>query len=111
MDYYEIWCNLRNSREDRQFCSAVCAYLQALQAERLIEGFRLTRRKLGFGPPELGEFHISIQTRNLRQLEDCFQRVASWAPEIAALHADVFTRVADAKFGLYRDFPDEFVNP
>lgn len=106
MDYYDIWCDLRNSREDLDFCLAVNAYLGKLQAEGLIDGFTIKRRKLGFGPAQLGEFNITIQTANMSQLENCFQRVASWAPDITRLHADVFSRVANAQFGLSRDFPD-----
>jgi hypothetical protein len=39
-------------------------------------------------------------------LELTFQRVASREPEIEALHRGAFAAVKDARFALYRDFPD-----
>jgi hypothetical protein len=106
MDYYLIWCNLIDSSQDLRFCENVQRYLGYLQEQGLIAGFRILRRKLGFGPPELGEFQITIEVRDLAQLEQTFQRVASREPEIEALHRGVFSAVKDARFALYRDFPD-----
>jgi hypothetical protein len=40
-----------------------------------IEGWRLKRRKLGFGPPGVGEFPLMIEVRALARLEPAFQ---SW---------------------------------
>jgi hypothetical protein len=106
MDYYEIWANLNGSTGDLAFCRAVNRYLGYLKAEGLIEGFRLTRRKLGFGPPDLGEFHISLEVRDLAQLEAAFGRVAIRGGEVEALHRAVYSAVTDVRFALYRDFPD-----
>src|SRR5262245_22100198 len=106
MDYYLIWCNLKDSTRDLEFCAAVERYLDHLRAQGLIEGFRLTRRKLGFGPPVLGEFNITIDTRDLAQLDQAFQHVAARAGETEAFHRAVFSAVTDLTFALYRDFPD-----
>ncbi len=106
MDHYEIWCNLRDSRTDVQFCRAVDAYLGHLKAQGRIEGWTLRRRKLGFGPPELGEFHISIATRDLAQLDRAFSIVATREGEIERLHAPVYSMITDFRSALYRDFPD-----
>jgi hypothetical protein len=106
MDYYHIFCNLKNSSRDLQFCESVAKYLGYLKQRGLIEGYRLTRRKLGFGPPELGEFHIAIETRDMAQLDGAFSRVATRDAEIEPLHAAVYSAVQDLKFALYRDFPD-----
>lgn len=77
-----------------------------LKSEGLIAGYRLTRRKLGLGLPELGEFHIVIETENLSQLEDAFQAAAARRGEFEELHAAVYRSVKNARFALYRDFPD-----
>lgn len=106
MDYYEIWCNLRDSSRDLEFCANVERYLGHLREQGLIAGFRLARRKLGFGPPGLGEFNVTIETRDLAQLELAFQQVAARAGETEALHRAVFSAVTDLTFALYRDFPD-----
>jgi hypothetical protein len=106
MDCYEIWCNLKDSSQDLPFCANVARYLGHLREQGWIEGYRLTRRKLGFGPPGLGEFHITIEVRDLAQLEQAFQRVAGRTGEIEALHHAVYSAVKDLQFALYRDFPD-----
>lgn len=106
MNHYEIWCNLKDSRHDLDFCRAVQAYLGFLQRGGRIDSWRLTRRKLGFGPPELGEFHISIATRDLAQLDHAFDLVATRSGEVERLHAPVYSMITDFKSALYRDFPD-----
>ena len=49
MDYYEAWFDIMDSRKDLEFSEVMARYLGHLQGEGLIEGYRLTRRKLGFG--------------------------------------------------------------
>ena len=106
MDIYHVWCNLKAGTGDVLFCERAAAYLGQLRDEKLIAGFRITRRKLGFGPPQLGEFHIAIEVNDLAQLEAAFQNVARRAGPIEGLHQQVNSLVTDLSFALYRDFPD-----
>ena len=106
MDYYEIWFDLKESSRDLDLSRAIDAYLGYLRSSGLIEGFRLSRRKLGFGPSDLGEFHLTIETRDMAQLDTAFQRAASRDSEVEPLHGAVYSMVKNARFGLYRDFPD-----
>jgi hypothetical protein len=106
MDYYDIWFDLKDTSRDLDFAGDVARYLNALREDGRLEGWRLARRKLGFGPPGLGEFHLTIEVRDLGQLEDAFQRVATRAPDIEVLHSAVFSAVRNVTFGLFRDFPD-----
>ncbi len=106
MDYYHVWCNIKSGTEDLEFSHNVARYLGYLQKQGTIEGYRLTRRKLGFGPSELGEFHVVIETRDMGQLEQAFQRAATRDHEVEPLHRAVYAMVKDAQFALYRDFPD-----
>lgn len=106
MDIYHIWVNLRDSRRDLEFARAVDAYLGHLKSEGSLEGWRLTRRKLGFGPAELGEFHIQVFARDMGQLELAFSRAATRAGEVERLHASVYSMVTDFRSALYREFPD-----
>lgn len=106
MDIYHVWCNLKPGTGDVAFCEQVDAYLGRLREEQLIRGFRITRRKLGFGPPQLGEFHITIEVTDLAQLDAAFQHVARRAGPIEGLHHAVNSLVTDLSFALYRDFPD-----
>ena len=106
MDLYHIWCNLVPGTSDVAFCEAVDRYLGALRGEGRIAGHRITRRKLGLGPRELGEFHIAIEVEDLAQLDRAFQTVSSRSGPIEALHHAVNQHACDVTFALYRDFPD-----
>lgn len=108
MDIYHIWCNLREGVRDLEFCGHLQRYLGQLQARGLVAGYRLTRRKLGLGPPGLGEFHIAIEVTDLGQLDQVFRHVAARDEAIEALHRPVYASVRDVTFALYRDFPDPF---
>lgn len=106
MDVYHIWCDLKDGREDKAFAAAVAAYLDHHKAGGRITGWRLLRRKLGLGPDGVGEFHIMVETSDMAQLDEAFRAAATRAGEVEKLHAAVYSRVTNARFGLARDFPD-----
>jgi hypothetical protein len=106
MDQYHVWCNLRSEVSDVAFCEAVDAYLGSLREAGLVERFRISRRKLGLGPPELGEFHVVIEVAGLAQLDRAFEAVSQRSGPVEGLHAAVNQQVRDLTFALYRDFPD-----
>ena len=106
MDIYHVWCDLQPGVGDLAFSRAAAAYLGHLQAEGLIEGWRLTRRKLGLAPSGMGEFHLMIEVKNLAQLEAAFQRAASRKEPVEGFHFGVNSLVRNSVFALYRDFPD-----
>ena len=108
MDLYHVWCDLKPGIGDVAFAEQVAGYMGHLRAEGLIEDWRLTRRKLGFGAPGLGEFHLMIEVKNLAQLDQAFEHVAGRRDPVEALHAGVNSLVRNAVFALYRDFPDPF---
>ncbi len=106
MDIYHVWCSLKPGTSDIEFSDRVGAYLGHLREEGLIEAWRVTRRKLGLGPPELGEFHLMIEVRDMAQLDSAFAQVASRQNPVEGLHFAVNSMVSEARFALYRDFPD-----
>jgi hypothetical protein len=106
MDIYHVWCDLKPGVRDTHFLDGVSRCMDHLRAEGLIEGWRLMRRKLGFGPKELGEWHLMIELRDLRQLEDAFQRMAQRGEPMEGLHHGVNSLVDNPTFALARDFPD-----
>ncbi len=79
-----------------------------LKEQGLIESWRLTRRKLGFGVPGLGDFHLMIEVKDLTQLEQAFERVAGRREPVESVHFGVNSLARNAVFALYRDFPDPF---
>jgi hypothetical protein len=108
MDIYHAWCDLKPGVGDIAFSEGVARYMGHLKEKGLIEGWRLTRRKLGLGVKGLGEFHLMIEVKDLRQLEDAFERVASRGEPVEGFHFGVNSLVDNATFALYRDFPDPF---
>jgi hypothetical protein len=106
MDYYEIWCDLVDTRRDVELARNVEAYLGALRDAGKIAGYRMARCKFGFNQPGLGEFHITVMAETLAQLDEAFREVSPREGEIQALHAKVYSMVTNFKSALYRDFPD-----
>ena len=106
MDIYHIWCDLDPGVGDLEFVSSVNAYLSHLISEGKIADFRVTRRKLGLAPEALGEFHLMLEVTDLAQLDQAFNLAATRTGKVEALHSEVFSRVRNARFALYRDFPD-----
>lgn len=106
MNYYEIWVNLKDSRRDLEFAKAIDEYLGHLRTQGKLESWKLTRRKFGFSPDGMGEFHISIAFKDLTQLDQAFGLVATRAGQVEQLHNPVYSLVTDFKSALYRDFPD-----
>jgi hypothetical protein len=106
VDRYHIWFDLKPGAKDLDLVDAVRAMLGHLQGQGHLEGFVLERRKLGFGPSAIGEWHIAIETRDLAQLDQAFSYVTPRAGEMERLHAAVWSKVTNFQSALYRDFPD-----
>lgn len=75
------------------------------------EWYHLLRRchevKLGLGPPELGDFHVMIEVKDLAQLDMAFDHVAERSEPTESFHFGVNSLVQNVRFALYRDFPDQ----
>jgi len=106
LNLYEIWCDLRPGMSDMTFAERTADWLGKLKDEGAIEGFRLSRRKLGLGPRPMGEFHIQIEVTDLAQLDKAFLIAASRSEPYELLHHCVNHMVENVTFALYRDFPD-----
>jgi hypothetical protein len=111
VQHYHLWVDLKDSHQDLEFAAAVRAWLGHLQREKRIESFTITRRKLGFGPDGLGEFHVCVDTDDLAQLDRAFELAATRDGETEKLHRAVYSKVTNFKAALYRDFPDAARSP
>src|SRR6516165_5896312 len=76
VNIYHAWCDLKPGVSDIAFSESASKYLTHLQTKGMIESWRITRRKLGLAPPELGEFHVMIEVKDLAQLDRAFDHVA-----------------------------------
>ncbi|XOV86601.1 MAG: DUF6614 family protein [Pseudomonadota bacterium] len=92
---------------DTEFIRATESWLTHLQADHLVSSFRITRRKLGLGPADLGEFHLMLELDGLAQLDEAFKTVSSRTDPTETFHYAVNSKVQNVRFALYRDFPDE----
>jgi hypothetical protein len=106
MDIYHIWCRLKPDVGDLEFALAARSYLEHLKIAGNIAGYRVTRRKLGLGPPQLPEWHITLDFKNLAQMDNAFVQVSSRADPAESFHHAVNSKVEEIFFALYRDFPD-----
>ena len=106
MDIYHGWCDLKPGVKDVDFAHAFETYMRHLKDAGAIEGYRLTRRKLGLAPRELGDFHFMIETRDMAQLEKAFGLAASRREPTESVHHALNSLVTNLTFALYRDFPD-----
>lgn len=106
MNYYDIWVNLAPGVNDMEFVKAVRAYLDLLVKDGDMVGYRIRRRKLGFGPDGLGEFNLTLEFDSLAQIDEAFFDVARRSGEMEERHHAVYSKVRDFKSALYRDFPD-----
>ncbi|MGE3182508.1 MAG: DUF6614 family protein [Phycisphaerae bacterium] len=108
MNYYHLWFNRADHVKDSELSPRIERFLAGLRERDLIAGWKFTRRKLGFGPSELGEFHVVIEVFDLTQLDRVFEPMAKPDPDIEALHQPVYSSVKDLRTALYRDYPDRF---
>jgi hypothetical protein len=106
MDLYHTWFDLKPGTKDMEFARAFRTYMEHLKESGSIEGWRLSRRKLGFGPRDLGEFHVVMETRDLAQLDRAFNLAASRRDPTESVHFGVNSQVCNLTIALYRDFPD-----
>ena len=111
MDIYHIWCDLKPGIRDTMFTEAAEAYLKHLVESGSLQQYRITRRKLGLGIPELGEFHLMLEFEGLAQLDEAFTKVATRSDPVESFHHSVNSLVSSIKFALYRDFPDSARRP
>jgi len=105
MDVYYAWFNLKEDVPDLQFAEAARAYLERLKEEGQLVAYRITRCKLGLAPPNLREWHITLDFLGLNQLDQAFLAVSERADPIESFHQAVNSKVRDIFFALYRDFP------
>jgi len=106
MNLYHVWCDLKPGASDVEFAANLSVFLNRLRDQGKIASFRITRRKLGLGPSDLGDFHIMIETDDLAQLDAAFQHVAMRAGEVEQQHFSVNSMAQNVRFAPYRDFPD-----
>jgi hypothetical protein len=106
LDIYHAWFDLKDGVSDAEFAQHLATYMDHLKQGGKIANWRLTRRKLGLAPAFLADFDLMIEVENLAQLDAAFGEVSTRAGVVEDVHQAVNSRVRNASFALYRDFPD-----
>jgi hypothetical protein len=106
MDHDAVWGNLEGLAPGPGVLPGGGRVRGASQVTGRIEGWRIRRRKPGVGPPELGEFTITITARDLARFDRAFSAAATRAGEVERSPAAVCSLISDFRAALYRDFPD-----
>src|SRR3979411_728560 len=105
MDIYKEWFDLKTGVSDMEFSDRLAAYMDSLNNDVWMQGWRLIRRKLGLSAAPVGEFHLMMEFTGLAQLDQAFGRVGSRREPIETVHFGVNSLVQHVLVALSRDFP------
>jgi hypothetical protein len=76
-----------------------------------MQAYRITRCKMGFRSiPDLPEFMIIMEFRNMAQMDEAFRRVAPLEGELEQKSIVSFNQfvAGNIQHALFRDWPDQF---
>lgn len=106
MNLYHCSIDLKDDAKAVAFAVALEGWMTHLQTAGVILGWRLCRRKLGFGAPRARDFLLEIEVRDLTQLDQAFRFTAASEHDTDRLYTMVHQMVGDVDVALYRPFPD-----
>ena len=110
MDLYTIWADKQGDISDLDWVNGMRSFFDHLISEGRMESYRITRCKMGFRSiPDLPEFMILMEFRDMAQMELAFKRVAKKEGELEEKHQSFNQFVAgNIQHALFRDWPDQF---
>lgn len=106
MNLYHCMIDLKDSAHPVVFAMAVADWMDHLQAQGHVTGWRLMRRKLNLASDRHSDFLLEVEVQGLAGLDDLFHYVCSRSEQVEELYAPVHQMVAAVSYGLYRPFPD-----
>jgi hypothetical protein len=107
MNHFHIWCNLKAGADAREFGDGARELLTYLHEREMIEGYSIARRGFVIAPPELGEFHVTVEFRNLEQMHRTLALVSNGSEEVAAFYGPLAEMIRDVSLAMDRDFPEQ----
>jgi hypothetical protein len=110
MDIYTIWADKAEGITDTEWVNNMQKFFDHLVAEDRMVTYRITRCKMGFRSiPDMPEFMILMEFRDMGQMETAFRRVARKEGELEDKHRSFNQFVgSNIQHALFRDFPDVF---
>ena len=107
MDYYMIWANKEGDISDLDWVNNMKGFLNHLVDEDKLVDYKIARCKMGFrSVADMPEWQITMECRDMAQLEDAFKRVAPLGGELEEKHKSFNQFVADdIQHALFTDWP------
>ena len=106
MNHFHIWCNLKAGTDAREFGDGARELLSYLHEREMIEGYSIARRGFVIAPPDLGEFHVSVEFRSIEQMDRTLEYVSNGNEEAAAFYQPLAEIIRDVSLAMDRDFPE-----
>lgn len=108
-DLYTIWADKQGDISDIDWVTGMKKFFEHLISEGRMESYRITRCKMGFRSiPDMPEFMILMEFKDLAQMDLAFKRVAKKEGELEDKHRSFNQFVAgNIQHALFRDFPDQ----
>jgi hypothetical protein len=107
MNHFHIWCNLKAGADAREFGDGARELLSYLHEREMIEGYSIARRGFVIAPPELGEFHVTVEFRSIEQMDHTLEYVSNGSEVVAAFYKPLAEMIRDVSLAMDRDFPEE----
>ncbi|MGX0975393.1 hypothetical protein ACSSVY_001095 [Roseovarius sp. MBR-51] len=106
MNLYCCMIDLKQDAKALGFAAALEAWMTHLHTHGSIGRWRLCRRKLNLAADAYGDFLLEIEVTDLAQLDRAFRLTGAQDETTTVLHERVHAQIAQARFALYRPFPD-----
>jgi len=107
MNHFHIWCNLKPGESDVRFGESVREMLGWLHEREFIEGYSIARRGFVIAPPDLGEFHVTVEFRSIEQMDRTLAFVSNGSDGTEELYRPLVEMVRDVSLSMDRDYPEE----
>lgn len=106
MTTYHCMIDLKPNANALAFAHAVHNWFDGLKSRGKIEGWRLQRCKLHLAGPGFGDFLISVELRDLAQLDLAFGHLGERVEGANRAYDLMHSMIERFEVGLYRSFPD-----
>jgi len=106
MTRYHCMIDLKPNANALAFAHAVQHWFGALQDAGKIDSWHLQRRKLHLAGPGFGDFLLTVDLRDLAQLDLAFSHLGGQDGGAARAYDQMHGMIDRFEVGLYRSFPD-----
>ena len=106
MNLYHCMIELRPEARALVFAQACTHWMEYLQAQGLITGWQLLRRKFGLASGPHTDFLLEVELPGFATLDTAFAALAKADDEATRRYDQLHGMIAEAHVGLYRPYPD-----